>query len=336
MKVSVIVPVYNVEEYISRCLESIIQQSMTEGVECIVINDCTSDNSMKLVEQRIQNYHGKIHFRLIHNEINRGIAAVRNIGLFYAQGKYIVYIDSDDYCEHDMIEKMYITAVNNDSEIVISDYFIHTVDDVAYIKQLVSDNKLVRFKANLSDELKGFLWNKLIKKSLFTDNNIYYKEGVNFGEDFLIALQLFYYADKVSYVNQAFLHYMQDNLTSYSRSMSRKSLEDIIACEKELFVFLIGKDMLQTVESEVELIRLRNFVQLIFRSSGQLQKKWIKPYKDLKPYVVIKYPHLISGIYWKIAIFFALLGLLPLYNFMRYIWRLLRLRYAETRPLFDD
>lgn len=105
MNISVIVPVYNVEKYIERCITSIINQTFTEGVECIVINDCTPDKSMEIVERLVSKYDGSIQFKLIYHEKNKGIAAVRNTGLDTATGDYTIYIDSDDYCELDMLEK---------------------------------------------------------------------------------------------------------------------------------------------------------------------------------------------------------------------------------------
>lgn len=105
MNISVIIPVYNVERYVERCLLSIINQTYTESVECIVVNDCTPDNSMKIVEKLVADYKGSIQFKLLCHKHNRGLAAVRNTGINNAGGKYIVHVDSDDYCEPDMLEK---------------------------------------------------------------------------------------------------------------------------------------------------------------------------------------------------------------------------------------
>lgn len=122
MNISVIIPVYNVEKYVERCILSIMSQTYTESVECIVVNDCTPDNSMKIVEKMVSDYKGQIQFKLLYHEHNRGVAAVRNTGLDAASGDYIIQIDSDDYCEPDMLEKMYAKAVEEDADIVVADY----------------------------------------------------------------------------------------------------------------------------------------------------------------------------------------------------------------------
>ena len=80
-KITVIIPIYNVEQYIRSCLHSVANQTMTDGIECILINDCGNDNSVAVAEKFIKEYHGKIHFILIHHEQNKGLSAARNTGI---------------------------------------------------------------------------------------------------------------------------------------------------------------------------------------------------------------------------------------------------------------
>jgi len=107
MKVSVIIPVYNIAPYIRQCLQSVMAQTMTEGLECILVDDCGSDNSMTIVQQMVDDYVGDIHFVIAHHERNRGLAAARNTGIHLAQGEYIGFIDSDDWVEPTMFEDLY-------------------------------------------------------------------------------------------------------------------------------------------------------------------------------------------------------------------------------------
>lgn len=104
MKISVVVPLYNVGSYVLRCLNSIINQTLVEEVECIIVNDCSTDKSLEIVNLRLSNYVGPISFHILHHEKNRGLAAARNTGLQAATGEYIIFIDSDDYCELTMLE----------------------------------------------------------------------------------------------------------------------------------------------------------------------------------------------------------------------------------------
>ena len=335
MKISVIIPVYNVEKYIHRCIESIIKQTMTEDVECIIVNDATPDKSIDIIKESLLHYNGKISFSIINHEVNKGLASARETGMKHAKGDYVIHIDSDDYCENNMLEEMYNVATKKDADIVIADYWLQYKDHAIYIPQNIPSTKEDIFKANLEDKIKGYNWNKLIKKELYTKNNIKYIKGINYGEDFLIALQLFYYAKRVFHISNAFLHYVQYNSNSYSQSLSRQSLENIIFCETFLINFLQEKKLLGKYKKQVNYIRLRNLRQLIFSSSGKLQKEWVKPYKDLRLSTLKQNKELVQSLYWRIALGCFLCGSLPLYNIMRNTWRFLRRKQSRLITLYQ-
>lgn len=335
IKVTIVIPVYKVEKFISRCLQSILNQTMTKGVECLIIDDCSPDKSMDIVYDQLKKNKSDIEFRIIRNKQNMGIAYVRDLGIIESRGKYLTYIDSDDYCEPDTIEAMYALAEKEDAEMVIADYYVHTDELVTYHKQEVPASWEDRLRANLTDELKGFLWNKLIKKELYTKNKIRYFKNINFGEDFLIALQIFYYVKNVSHLNKACIHYMQDNLNSYSRNISKKSLEDIRKYEKIFLDFMQEKELKVKMQDEITFIRLRNLNQLIFKSKGKLQKEWTNPYKDLCIKDLIKNKSLIPSVYWRIALAAFICGSLPVYNIMRSFWCLLRNKQAKQFTFFQ-
>ena len=94
--ISIIIPVYNVQDYIIECLDSIAAQTYTTGVECILVDDCGNDNSMKMVNDYLDGYKGEIDFRILRHERNRGLSAARNTGIMNAKGKYVLFVDSDD------------------------------------------------------------------------------------------------------------------------------------------------------------------------------------------------------------------------------------------------
>ena len=98
VSISIIIPVYNVEAYIRRCLESVMTQEFAGAtVECILIDDCTPDGSMTIVEEMVTNYDGPISFVLLKHKENRGLSAARNTGILHAKGDYVFFMDSDDY-----------------------------------------------------------------------------------------------------------------------------------------------------------------------------------------------------------------------------------------------
>ena len=198
MNVSVIIPVYNVEKYIERCIFSIMNQSYTDGVECIVVNDCTPDNSMKIVERLVADYKGPIQFKLLYHEYNKGLAAVRNTGLYAASGDYIIHIDSDDYCEFDMLEKMYAKAVEEDADVVVADYWETYLDKEIYKAQILPEKREGYAKAFIEEQMAAAVWNKMIRRDFLIKNQLMSIEGVDMGEDILLTHRLFFYAHRVA------------------------------------------------------------------------------------------------------------------------------------------
>ena len=105
-KVSIVIPVYNVEPYIEECLQSVMRQTYLGMMECILVDDCGTDNSMGIAEQLIEAYNGPIDFKVLHHEHNRGVSAARNTGIDAACGEYIFFLDSDDWISDDCIERL--------------------------------------------------------------------------------------------------------------------------------------------------------------------------------------------------------------------------------------
>ena len=118
-KVSVIVPVYNVEKYIDKCLESLVNQTLKD-IEIIIVNDGSTDNSIKIVEEYKEKYKNKIIYL---EKENGGLSDARNYGIQYAKGEYIAFLDSDDYVDRKMYEKLYNKAIENNSDIVECDFY---------------------------------------------------------------------------------------------------------------------------------------------------------------------------------------------------------------------
>ncbi len=183
-KVSIIIPIYNVEKYIERCVVSLFEQNF-EDIEYIFVNDCTPDNSVEILQKVIEKYpNRKPQCKIIHHEENKGSGATRKIGIENATGEYTIQIDSDDWCELDMISALYKKAKETDADIVACDYFENTKGKETYIKQNyegLSPQEVVRgfFNGNIHSSL----WNKLIKRSLYTANTIYPPTEISWLED---------------------------------------------------------------------------------------------------------------------------------------------------------
>lgn len=227
--VSVIVPVYGVERYVERCVRSIFFQTY-DYLEIIFIDDCSPDSSVAIIERILREYpNRKEHTRIIHHDRNRGVGSARLTGLKVATGSYILYIDSDDYLDNDMIECLVDTAEKEDADISICDFMV----ELSGRSRHLYVNPSLYPKECMCQVLKGqvhsSLWNKLIRRSLFFDNRVFFIDGLNHQEDLTVMFRLMFYANKIAYISRPFYHYIMGNEGSYtSVKMNPSKLSDSI------------------------------------------------------------------------------------------------------------
>lgn len=229
MDISIIVPVYNVEKYVRRCLDSLLEQTFKGEIEYIIVDDVSTDHSMDIVFQAITD-HPQLneHIRVVHQPRNMGLASARNRGMEYATGQYIIHCDSDDWVELDMIEKMYSRAISDNADIVTCDFYGSYDTKEIYYPQIVPFQSQEFFKKMLHGDAHYAPWNKLIKATLFKKLDFLWRDGVNMWEDVSIMPRLVYHANKISHVNSALYHYNQSNVNSYSNSWSDNAIQNVI------------------------------------------------------------------------------------------------------------
>lgn len=211
MKFSIIIPVYNAEKYIDKCLASILGQTF-ENFECIVIDDGSSDNSNIIINKYTVNDQ---RFKVIHQE-NMGVGAVRNAGLDIAKGEYIIFIDADDYVTNDFLEKFALKICSTNADIVICS-----------LTELHTDSiRSIVFEANNTEEIKknilasvwpSYSWNKCYRKYLF--ENIRFLVGEIF-EDVLIIPEVCLNAGKIVCIADKTYYYNKQNVNSITADMS--------------------------------------------------------------------------------------------------------------------
>jgi len=216
-KISVIIPVYNVEQYLSQCLESVVSQTLSD-IEIVVVDDGSPDESSKIY----QSYADKDSRIIIVKKENAGVSKARNTGLMHATGDWVIFIDSDDWMATDACEILYREAVNNDVDMVIADVYIHHEKSVnervhVFSESFVSeDRKLIKqykksiigyaynpkpYKKCTMPTGLGGPWNKLVKRSILSENNILYDSYVNgIFDDCLFSLEVLEHVKKIAYV----------------------------------------------------------------------------------------------------------------------------------------
>lgn len=193
MTISIIVPVYQVAPYIADCLRSVMRQTWSGDLECLLIDDCGTDDSMAIAERMVAAYAGPIRFSFLHHDKNRGLSAARNTGTAAATGEYIYYLDSDDEITPDCIEKLAAVVQEDPSvEMVLGNYSIHSDGcPVARFEQPIEKEReeftSLAAVRNLYFDRRGFYvyaWNKLISREFLIRNKLHFKEGLLW-EDYL-------------------------------------------------------------------------------------------------------------------------------------------------------
>ena len=198
-KVSVIVPIYNVEKYLEKCINSLLSQTL-EDIQIILVNDGSKDNSGNIAKEYEQNNKDRVIY--VEKE-NGGLSDARNYGLKYATGDFIAFLDSDDYIEKNAYEEMYNKAIEENADYVECDFIWEFPNKIRVDKQYPYKNK----KEMLSF-VRVVAWNKLIKRQLITDNNLEFPKGLRY-EDVEFTYKLIPFINKFTYVDKPFIHYVQ-------------------------------------------------------------------------------------------------------------------------------
>jgi len=192
MKVSIIIPVYNVEQYVERCLKSVMAQTYHGAMECLIVDDCGLDKSMEIVERLIVDYHGLIQFKILHHDHNRGLSGARNTGMEAATGDYIYFLDSDDEISLDCIEKLVEPLSIEQYDIIVGN--ICTIGDTQDLNLSLKLNDGVVLRGREIQDLYRIKWNmvsvnKLYRTSFIRQQKLQFKEGL-IHEDELWSLQV--------------------------------------------------------------------------------------------------------------------------------------------------
>lgn len=183
--ISMIVPVYNVEPYIKECFDSIAAQTYEGRMECIFVDDCGQDDSMALLSECVGSYEGPIEISIVHHDRNRGLSAARNTGIDKAKGDYLFFIDSDDTITPDCIQKLaeqvhkHLGGVDVVCGSTLSNghRFLEMMRKW-WLKSYYDNQKMIKRLMLLRTTVSMVAWNKLIRKSLVVDNNVYFAEGL--------------------------------------------------------------------------------------------------------------------------------------------------------------
>ncbi|MDD2961728.1 MAG: glycosyltransferase family 2 protein [Muribaculaceae bacterium] len=250
IKVSILLPIYKVENYVERCVTSVFEQTY-ENIEIIIVNDCTPDKSMDIVMEVLRRYpsvSGKV--TIIANTQNEGISETRNIAVNRATGDFILFVDSDDWIDRNLVCRLVAKQKASNADIVSTDYIIHydSYEENILNTDIESPKELI--KAILTNKEYYRLWGRLILTSLYRDNNIKAQKGIDNGDDLQVFPQLIFFSNKCSYLHEFLYNYDYRNPYSYSNTFSHdKSLQSIKSIETLYDFFAIhDRSLLNVLE----------------------------------------------------------------------------------------
>lgn len=288
-RISIIIPVYNTEKYLAKCLDSIIPQ-LTNDDEIILIDDCSKDNSLAICKE----YETKNNNIKVISQKCGGPSKTRNVGIENAEGKYLVFIDSDDYLEKNYISKMLENVEKYDLK--VCGYSFVTEETYNVTSKLFDDKGSREISKSeiiflYEKELLSLVWNKIYHANIIKENNIRFDESVTKGEDLLFNLDYILHIDTPIYVINEELYYYISKKTGINKSF-KEPIENRISRTNRMFnkfMAISNKNNNYIINCIIDLyfLHLRNYKnELNLKNIFKVRKIWIektntKEFKDI-------------------------------------------------------
>lgn len=263
VKVSIIVPIYNVENYIKTCLDFLVNQTLKD-IQIILVDDGSTDNSQEIAKEYARVYPNLEYYR----KENGGLSDARNYGMKYAKGKYIAFLDSDDYVDIHMYEKMYEKAKKDDSDMVECDFY-WTYDK----KKKRDSGEIYSGKKQMLEKARVMAWNKLFKKELLEKANIEFPKGLQY-EDMEFFYKLIPYIETVSFVKEPLVYYIQRN-NSIANTQNEKTA-DIFTIFDHVFKYYREKGYYGEYQEVLEYTYARNLLCSSLKRIAKVKDKKIR------------------------------------------------------------
>ena len=267
-KVSIIVPVYNVEKYLRKCIDSLINQTLND-IEIICINDGSTDKSLKILKE----YKNKDSRIILLNQENLGQSVARNRGIEIAKGEYLGFVDPDDWIDLDYYEKLYNAASTNDTDIAVGGIIrvtgIKKKKFLNFEKETLTDNTKLKFELCDVPE-KSYIWNKIYKTQNLKEINLKFKEGRIF-EDCIFTPQALFFLGKMVTVPNTYYYYLRRG-NSTVKQRSQKANADSIYAHKKASEF-IKEHNIDISSHEPKTYRFKIFGVTIFKIRQKGKKK---------------------------------------------------------------
>lgn len=269
MKISIIIPIYNVAPYIEKCLLSVIKQTY-KNIEIILIDDCGNDNSMDIVKHYYEEYKSSLEIKLLFHTNNLGLSAARNTGIRNSSGDYVYFLDSDDTITNDCIESLVTPLMREKVDFVFGDFYVTNYDS-PFFHHYLEEKSYYKKNGDILSTLANGKWNmmacnKLINRKFLLKHNLFFKEGI-LHEDLLWSFKLACSANSMYAIkNKSYLYFIREG--SISQKLTSKNFNSYDEIIKDSFTYikenkiLYNKDIHNIFES-LKFLFLRNMYSII-------------------------------------------------------------------------
>lgn len=300
IKVSVIVPVYNTSKYLKRCLDSLVNQTLSD-IEILVINDCSTDNSSGILDLYKKKYSHIL--RIFDNDINKGIGYTRNFGIDNAKGEYIAFIDSDDWVRCDMFEKMYCKAKSDNLDLVVCNYDKKLEKADGSIQDIKNDYVIPSYSnTNLAKTPEMLLTvnmgpcNKIYRRKLF-NNDIRFSESLKY-EDMIVVVKALVNADAIGFIEESLNYYLVRSKSETTVMDCR--VFDIFKMTDLVIEELKGAKCYSEISEYVEVFIVRNIFRYTLQQKYQKDKRLCDKFiNDAFSYLDSNFPNWRKNRLWK-------------------------------------
>lgn len=280
VKISVVVPVYNAENIIERCVDSIVSNHY-DNLEVILVEDCSKDNSLEKCKKLSKKYNC---VRYVNNEVNMGVSYTRNRGIYEATGDYTMFVDSDDWIDKDYINSFIDVLNDNPMALTICGYVNHDEKYNGRTDNVIWSNTKKNVSAKLKPELKTIydrtllqqLWNKAFITKIIQDNKLKFDESISIGEDLRFILEYIKVSEiqDVVFINKPLYHYMRDQDGSLMYKVGLESVEEPLKNLRSLYE-LIGyskNKIKESIDSDRKK-QVNLYAYLIMHNAGMKMKE---------------------------------------------------------------
>lgn len=291
IKVSVIIPVYNAEKYLKKCLDSVMNQTI-DNYEVIAINDGSTDDSLNILRE----YEKKYQVLHIFDQKNAGISKTRNFGINVSKGKYIMFLDSDDYIDRKMLKKLYNKAENDDLDIVVCDYYeVMSNNKTTEITLPDFQNTNIKYNKRLINDINPSPWNKLFNSSFLKSQPFRYPEGLKY-EDFGYIPLLILKAKRIGKLSEPLYYYV---IREKSQTTTiDNNVFDIFDILNILFKYYSDDNIVMTEEAEYLFLNKITTYNLQQKYNNDKKSRLLFIEQSFK-YLDTKFPHWKNNNYFK-------------------------------------